>query len=79
MNDALPVSTAAVDKNTVALPNWSREARLWDREWLAKGAEFRTTDGRKYTVTGNGAFIRPNKDVRSPKERKRARQALRES
>lgn len=49
----------------------SRVARLFDRGFLEPGTGFRTTDRTRYLVTGSGAFINPDKDRRTKKERRR--------
>jgi hypothetical protein len=82
MNDAIPVVTAAVDKAEVALPNFSRAARVWS---TADWARFKTSDGKKYVTieNKNGGIVSRSirllePDTRSVKQRKRDRRAARE-
>lgn len=53
-------------------------ARVYDRADCVPGSAFMTTDNEKYVVSKGGAFVRPGKDRRSVKERKRSRRELRE-
>lgn len=56
----------------------TRMVRMYDREHLKEGTNFRTADGHRYGVHPSGAFVRMDKDPRSPKQRKKARREARE-
>lgn len=54
-----------------------RTVTLYDRSRIPIGGALQTSDGATYGVAKDGAFVRSDKDHRSPKERKRARREAR--
>ena len=60
-----------------------RTVYVWAQDWLTKKVDpekplFRMKDGALYALHKSGAFVRPDKDERTVKERKRLRRKARE-